>query len=362
MKILISNLILYTNETSDIKKVDTIKDTMIYDLCLGFKAIGADVTLAASSDYKPVVAEEYPFEIKWLDTKLKKIFPPHTLPYCPDIKSLVKNGNYDFIITSEVFSLSSLMLAIKSGRRLIVWQELAKHNNIFKGLASRVWYGIIARLFFKNVLIVPRSIQAEAFISLFCNNVNKTIIDHGVNLEKFTPNENKEKQFAVSSQLIARKHIDKIIDAFNDFIKKYDSEYKLFIMGEGELRGELEAQVKALGIEKNVIFTGMLRHNELINILGKSQAMLVYTEKDNNMVSIVESIAVGTPVITTSVPYNAAYIKSNELGIVDDCWGCEALSIISQDKKYIEGCIAYRKSLSTESKANEFIKLSALLK
>ena len=48
--------------------------------------------------------------------------------------------------------------------------------------------------------------------------------------------------------------------------------------------------------------------------------MLVYTEKDNNMVSIVESLALATPVITTDVPYNASYIKAEKLGIVNNNW------------------------------------------
>ena len=59
MKVLIVNPILYTNENRNIKKVNTIKDTMIYDLCLAFKKKGCDVTLAASDLYKPSENESY---------------------------------------------------------------------------------------------------------------------------------------------------------------------------------------------------------------------------------------------------------------------------------------------------------------
>ena len=45
MKVLIVNPILYTNENRNIKKVNTIKDTMIYDLCLAFKKRGATLRL-----------------------------------------------------------------------------------------------------------------------------------------------------------------------------------------------------------------------------------------------------------------------------------------------------------------------------
>ena len=357
MKVLIANLILYTNKTKELAKVNTIKDTMIYDLCLGFQKAGVDVTLAACADYKPVVDEQYPFEIKWLDSKLKNIFPLHALPYCPGIKKLVKQEHYDLIITSDVLSLGSLMLAVHSPENLIVWQELATHSHIFKGIASRVWYGVITRIFFRNTLIVPRSIEAKNFISQFCHNVKDTLVDHGVNLEKFTPCEVKQKQFAVSARLIASKQIEKTIDAFAAFLNKYDNEYKLYIMGDGEERLSLESQVKSLGISENVVFTGHLSHDRLIEILKISQAMLVYTRHDNNMLSIVESIAVGTPIITTSVPYNSSYIRANELGIVDDNWNEETLKQIVSSDKYIKNCLDYRQTLSTLNRAEIFMDI-----
>lgn len=88
MKVLIVNPILYTNENRNIKKVNTIKDTMIYDLCLAFLKKGCDVTLAASDLYKPNEEESYPFSVIWMRTRLTKLFPPHTLPYCPEVKKI----------------------------------------------------------------------------------------------------------------------------------------------------------------------------------------------------------------------------------------------------------------------------------
>ena len=94
MKILIVNPIIYTSETRDIKKVNTIKDMMIYDLSLGFMQKGIDVTLKAFSDYKPLQKESYPFNVVWLDAKIKKLFPSNTIPYCPDIKRYIKNNKF----------------------------------------------------------------------------------------------------------------------------------------------------------------------------------------------------------------------------------------------------------------------------
>lgn len=48
MKVLILNPILFTADNNVIPQVKSIKDTMIYNMCLGFKRLGHDVTLAAA--------------------------------------------------------------------------------------------------------------------------------------------------------------------------------------------------------------------------------------------------------------------------------------------------------------------------
>lgn len=126
-------------------------------------------------------------------------------------------------------------------------------------------------------------------------------------------------------------------------------------MGDGDEKQNLENEVNRLNICDSVVFTGRLMHSELEKRLAHAMAMLVYTEKDNNMISIVESIAVGTPVLTTTVPYNASYITEYGLGIADDNWNCDTLKEIT-DKKYIEACGKYREKISTKSKVELFYK------
>lgn len=356
MKVLVANLILFTSETKQIKKVESIKDTMIYNLCLAFKNEGHEVTLAASDLYKPTKDEDYPFEVAWLKTKYTSIFPANLLPCCPDIKKLVKNGNYDLIISSEVFSLCSLFIAQTKAKNLIIWQELAMHNNAYNGMASKIWYGVISPKAFKNSVVVPRSEQAKQFISKYVKNVSAEIIDHGINSDIFKPNTKKENQFSISSQLINRKQIDKSINAFANYLKKYDNTAKLYIMGEGDQKENLQSLAKQLGVEDNVIFTGKLPHHEMVKILSKAKAMLVYTARDLNMVSIVESLALATPVITTSVPFSSTFIKSENLGIVNNKWNEDDLyEISSKNIEYVNNCLEYSKTTPFEYKVKQFV-------
>lgn len=358
MKILIVNPIVYTSETKNIKRINSIKDTMIYDLCSAFKNLGHDVCLYAAEPFKPQKNEEYPFNVIWGKCILKKIFMPHCLPFMPELYHYIKNNKsqYDLIICSEVFSVNSLISVITANDKTIIWHELAKHNRIMAKIPSKFWYGVISRIFMRKTKVIARSLEAREFISKYCVQTEQSIIDHGVNLEKFKISKDKKKKFVVCSQLIARKKIDGIINKFSIFLNEFDNEYELYIIGEGDKREELENLVEKLGLESKIVFTGKLTHSELLPHLSEAKALLVNTEKDNNMISIIESIAVGTPIVTTPVPLNATYIREFQLGIVGD-WDEKALKeIVINNKKFVENCVLYREKLSTISKVQEFLK------
>lgn len=358
MKVLVINPIVYTSETKNIKRINSIKDTMIYDLCLAFHKKGHIVTLVAGEPFKPLKNENYPFEILWWECKWQKLFMPYRLPYMPQTRGFIKKHRekFDLIISSEVFSLCSLIAYRIAPEKVIIWHELAKHNALLKKIPSKIWYSVIARLFMKNAKIVARSIEARNFISRYCKNTENQVIDHGVNLDKFKSTIEKSNYFVVCSQLIERKRINGIIEKFASYLAKYSLDYSLYIIGDGYLENALKKESSDLNISEKIIFTGKLNHSEMIPILKKASALLVNTIKDNSMISIVESIAVGTPIITTDIPLNSRYIKRYELGIVKNQWNEQDLyEIAVNNKKYVDNCIMYRYSLSTERRVDQFI-------
>ena len=362
MKILLLNPIIYTSETNPVIKKKTIKDTMGYNLCLEMKKQGIEPVLIVAEDYKPDTSEIYDFEVFFLKTFAKKIFKPNCFPWLKNLNKTIKKINPDLIISSEVFSLWSLLVARKYTKKTIIWHELAKHNNMMKKIPSRIWYNIVARFFMRKVRIVARSNNAKKFIEKFCNNVSSEIIDHGVELDKFNFSKEKENKFIVISQLIERKRIDGIIIEFSKFLEKY-KDYKLIIIGDGEKRGELEKLVKKLNINSSVEFKGNRTHQEIIPILSKSKAMLINTMKDNSMLTIVESIACGTPIVTTNVPYNCYYIERNELGIIcnEQLKEKNLEDIIANNIDYVNNCEKYREYISNEYHIKQFIREYELL-
>ena len=217
-KILVVNPILYTNEQKKVKKVKSIKDCMIVDLCNSFADMGYDTTLVAAEDYKPESKEQYKFNIVWMHSYFKRLFVPNKIPCNLGLKKYLKKNKYDLIIASEVFSIDTFICVRNSSKNLIIWQEMAFHQRMAKQMASKFWHNVIVKTFYKNIRIVARTENAQKFISRYSNDVSKAIIQHGIDLEKFKINTYKKNSFVICSQLIERKRIDLSIKSFNKFL------------------------------------------------------------------------------------------------------------------------------------------------
>lgn len=362
MNVLIVNAICYTSEQKRPVRTTSIKDTMIYDFCLAFHDNGHKVVLYAAEPYKPTNTEKYPFEVIWDECVFPNVFLPNKFPFLANLRKYIMRNydSIDLIVSSEVFSMNSLNAVIAGRGKTIIWHELAIHNHMLKKIPSKMWYYTVPRFFMKDTKVIARSVEAREFIKQYCKNTLDVVIDHGVNLDKFIPSLDKNNYFVVCSQLIERKRIDGILEKFKNFILTTGYNMNLLIIGDGDQRSILEEKSRDSGLPDRIHFLGKMNHKELIPLLSKAKAMLVNTKKDNSMISIVESIAVGTPVITTEVPLNSSYIKKYRLGIAKEWDESDLIDIVENNDEYVRNCLAYREKLSTRFKADQFVEISRI--
>lgn len=365
MKVLVLNAILYTADGGRIPKVSTIKDTMIYGMCMGFKRLGHEVTLVAAADYRPQAQDEaYDFEVLFLDTACPKFFPPSVLPYLPGLNRFLREhaSDYDLVLASETFSLLSLSAARICPGKTIVWQELTGHQRKFHELPSRFWHSLVAKYGMKRVFaVVPRSKPAYEFIRRYMPMVVEKVVDHGIDLDTFSCSAVKKRQFISSSQLIYRKNVDGILRIFRDFhaLPGY-GDVRLLIAGRGEEEARLRELAGELGLLDGgcVEFLGFLPRGELNRHMRESMALLVNTRRDLNMVSIPEAIVSGTPVLTNLEPASAGYIRREQLGIACKDWGAgELCQMVEGNAAFVANCIRFRDRLSNVHCARQFVEL-----
>ncbi|MGL5893852.1 MAG: glycosyltransferase [Bacteroidales bacterium] len=356
MKICFVNSILYTPEKGIIQQRENVEDTMAYKLCDAFSKAGHEVTLIAAKDYKPLNNNEASsFKSVYLKSNIPTLFRPSLLPLHFSLYNEIKRGNYDLIISSEFFSINSLIVSLASSRNSFIWQELSSHNALFMRIPSIIWYNIIGKLIISK--IIGRSDSAKEFISKYSSNVLPTIIEHGVLIDTSENITNRKDQFIVVSQLIRRKNIESIIYKFSRFYNN-NPQFTLIIVGDGEMRPILMRLSEDLGISNSVKFIGFKSHQELLPIWRESKALLIDTHKDLNMVSVPESIACGTPIIMNEVPLSRHYISKYNLGIVKEGWDADEIQIVvDNNSELVANCLEYRKVLSVSHVVDQFITL-----
>lgn len=361
MNILILNPILFTSTDGILPKVKTIKDTMIYGMCLGFKQLGHNVTLVAMDDYRPTEKETYEFNVLFMKS-IGTRYLSYALPLSIEMWHWMRNHakEYDMVLSSEVFSFHSLFASLICPKKTIIWQELTAHQHKLHELPSKFWHNVVCRAFMHKVrTVVPRSDKSQAFIKKYMPRVSKTIVDHGINVEKFQYDRVKKRQIISSSQLIYRKNVDGIIRKFASFhkIKGYE-DIQLLIAGRGEEDGNLHIIVNQLGIKDNVTFLGFLSQKKLNEYIRTSLCFLVNTRQDLNMVSIPESIVSGTPILTNCVPASAGYVSREKLGIAKNDWNeADIKEIVDNNAFFVDNCIMYRNNLTSKHAAQVLINI-----
>lgn len=84
------------------------------------------------------------------------------------------------------------------------------------------------------------------------------------------------------------------------------------IIGDGELRADLEAQVDALGLREVVTFTGWLR--DLAPVYSDLDVLVISSVNEGTPVSVIEALSSGCPVVATAVGGLRDLLENGALG------------------------------------------------
>lgn len=355
MRILLINSVLRTPERDSVVRPELLMDCYVPRFAQAFVDRGHSVTLVAAEEYRPLREEVSNVETVFMRSFLPRIFKPAFIPVHLELVRFLRErgAEFDVIITSEVFQVSSLMATLVWPEKTVCWHEMKQHQRRLFRLPSRFWYNCVARPFMRNVRVVPRSTRADHFIRQYLKNVSPRHVTHGVDLCRFNAIREKERCFTVIARLLPHKRVDLTLEHFAGFLQFPGYEdFQLDIFGKGELESELRSQCDALGIADKVNFHGHQPFEFVVRKLGRSMGLLTTTEMDQVLLSMPEAVACGTPVVTNEVPDMAPDIAESGAGIVKADWGPEDLRrLVDDNAAYVERAIALRSQLSLHALA-----------
>ena len=112
------------------------------------------------------------------------------------------------------------------------------------------------------------------------------------------PFQHPRKFLVAVGRLTYQKHFDLMIDAFAE--SKAIENCDLIILGEGELRGDLEKQIKTLKLEDRVHLPGRLKNP--FKYMKNAEFMLLSSRAEGFPMVLIEALTLGCPAVATDCP------------------------------------------------------------
>ncbi|MBL8306699.1 MAG: glycosyltransferase, partial [Rubrivivax sp.] len=100
--------------------------------------------------------------------------------------------------------------------------------------------------------------------------------------------------------LIERKGHHLVVGAMPQVLKQHP-QARLYVIGEGEERPRLEAQITELGLQQQVTLTGALPNEKLATWYSAADALVLASSREGWANVLLESMACGTPVVATRI-------------------------------------------------------------
>ena len=144
-------------------------------------------------------------------------------------------------------------------------------------------------------LIVPSAALEDLILGQFGNHTPAVArIPNGVELDDFTP-QPKQPCVLIATRLFERKGVQHVIEAMS---RIPDHGYQLEIAGDGPQRAQLEQQARELRVPTR--FHGWLPRGPLCHQFERSRIFVLASMSDNFPVSLLEAMAAGCAIVTTS--------------------------------------------------------------
>lgn len=304
------------------------------------------------------------------------------------IAAIVDKHQINILQTQLVRGLDFLVLTLRPGRKLMVFWTF--HNALFvlrpehlprfrwllgfKRWAHSQLYRWTAR-WVNGMIVVSEDVKKAIHEYAGALHGKVSVIPNSVDIKRYNQEIDREavrkelglspghQVFAVVATFKKQKGHRYLIEAAASLISQFP-DIRLLLIGDGELRDELKAQTKALGLNEHVHFLGL--RTDVPKLLGASDYFVLPSLWEGLPVSLIEAMACGLPVIATQVSGTKDVMIHNQTGLMVPPGEVEALKdamlqfLANQELAQKMGEVARKRvteSFSAEQQANAYLSI-----
>jgi glycosyltransferase involved in cell wall biosynthesis len=228
----------------------------------------------------------------------------------------IRSPNAVLAIAFHISVLCSLAALLVRSRPRLVW---AVHGSITgylgalghsRAIIMRTALSLLSRT---AAEVVAVSTGAARDFSKTTGRSSVHVIYNPVRLPSIYPNnvDIKTKKIISVGRLVLEKSHRTLIDAFHEVVSRVDC--CLEILGDGPLRGELEAHVARLDLQDRVVMPGFV--DDVEERLSTSAVFVLSSTTEGLPTSLIEALGAGLPVVSTDCPHGPREI------LEDGRWG-----------------------------------------
>ncbi len=286
---------------------------------------GIDVEVATFGDYldKPKIIRHFLYFIELLKKSdgvdvIYALYPVSVGLPALIASQIVKKkcvlriaGDYAWEQGSQRFGVKDILDVFAGKHQGYAWQV-----TVLKKIQKYVAQGAFS-------IVVP-SVYLKNIVSLWGINPNKiTVVYNGFHVtvsKTLRPTLRKKLNLSgaiivTAARLVPWKGVSELIDALV-LVKKEIPDAKLIVIGDGPEGSALKTKVESLDLSSAVVFTGKLDQKELFSYIKAADVFALNTGYEGLSHQILETMALGTPVITTGIGGNPEVITNGKTGIL----------------------------------------------
>jgi glycosyltransferase involved in cell wall biosynthesis len=156
----------------------------------------------------------------------------------------------------------------------------------------------------------------------------------GVDLNIWPPRQPVRRDFSKPARLIHVASLNRVKDQ-STLLRALASlsamglQFRMDIVGEDTLQGEIQALAVRLGLSEKVIFHGFLLQQRLLPLLQQAHLLIVSSRHEAGPMAVLEAGVEGVPTVGTAVGHIAEWAPHAAVSVTAGDWAALARAIVS---------------------------------